>query len=292
MLHVQGKLGVSERRACQLLLQPRSTQRHQPTQRDDENQLTHAIIRLACDYGRYGYRRITALLRAEGWCVNHKRVARIWRQEGLKVPKKQPKKRRLWLNDGSCIRLRPSWKHHVWAYDFVQDRTRDGRSFRMLTVIDEYRRECLAIEVKRRLKSDDVVDVLGKLFLEHGLPDHIRSDNGPEFTANQVKQWLEKMEVKPTYIEPGSPWENGYNESFNGKLRDELLDCELFDTLYEAQVLIEHWRVHYNTIRPHSALGYHPPAPQTILPNSAQKTYNTTQPFLIKSIKPNQRLNL
>ena len=182
---------------------------------------------------------------------------------------KQPKKGRLWLNDGSCIRLRPSWKDHVWAYDFVHDRTKDGKAFRMLTIIDEYTRECLAIVTKRKLKSGDVLEALENLFIDRGIPDHIRSDNGAEFTAKAVRSWLEKMEVKPTYIEPASPWENGYNESFNGKLRDELLDRDLFDTLQEAQVLIERWRVHYNTKRPHSALGYRPPAPQTILQNHA-----------------------
>lgn len=289
MDHVTQKLGVSERRACKLIKQPRSTQRREPVKRDDEDALTKATIRLACEYGRYGYRRITALLRAEGWHVNHKRVERIWRCEGLKVPMKQPKKGRLWLNDGSCVRLRPSWKNHVWAYDFVHDRTKDGRAFRMLTVIDEYSKECLAITTKRKLKSGDVLETLENLFIDHGMPDHIRSDNGAEFTAIAVRDWLEKMEVKPTYIEPGSPWENGYNESFNGKLRDELLDRELFDTLHEAQVLIERWRVHYNTKRPHSALGYRPPAPQTILPKPCDMAYATHQPYhMAYTLKPNQ----
>lgn len=289
MDHVTGKLGVSQRRACAVIKQARSTQRREPIKRDDEDALTEAIIRLASEYGRYGYRRITAMLRAEGWDVNHKRVWRIWRREGLKVPMKQPKRGRLWLNDGSCIRLRPSWKHHVWAYDFVHDRTKDGRAFRMLTVIDEYSRECLAIVTKRKLKSGDVLEALGNLFIDRGIPDHIRSDNGAEFTATAVREWLEKMEVKPTYIEPGSPWENGYNESFNGKLRDELLDRELFDTLHEAQVLIERWRVHYNTKRPHSALGYRPPAPQTILPKPCDMSYAALEPYhMANALKQNQ----
>ena len=226
--------------------------------------MTSAIIRLASLYGRYGYRRITALLRTEGWYVNHKRVERIWRREGLKVPTKQPRRGRLWLNDGSCIRLRPCWRNHVWAYDFVQARTHDGRAFRMLTVIDEFSRECLAIEVSRRLRSDDVLHVLTDLFVRHGPPDHIRSDNGSEFTAKAVRDWLSRIGVKTLYIEPGSPWENGYNESFNGKLGDELLKREIFYSLKEAKVLIEQWRHHYNTIRPHSALGYRPPAPEAI----------------------------
>jgi len=259
---------VSERRACQVLGQSRTSQRYQAITLPDEGPLTAAIIRLASQYGRYGYRRITALLRAEGWCVNHKRVERIWRREGLKVPQKQPKRGRLWLNDGSCIRLRPSWRHHVWAYDFVQGRTHDGRAFRMLTVIDEYSRECLAIEVARRLRSDDVLQVLADLFVRHGAPDHIRSDNGSEFTAQAVRDWLRRVDVKTLYIEPGSPWENGYNESFNGKLRDELLNGEIFYSLKEAQVMIERWRRHYNTVRPHSALGYRPPAPEAILPHA------------------------
>ncbi len=255
---------MSERRACRVLGQSRTTQRYQPIVADDEAPLTAAIIRLAGQYGRYGYRRIVALLRAEGWRVNHKRVERVWRREGLKVPAKQPKRGRLWLNDGSCIRLRPSWRGHVWAYDFVQARTHDGKAFRMLTVIDEFTRECHAIEVARRLRHDDVLTCLTALFTHYGPPGHIRSDNGSEFTASAVREWLPRVGVKTLYIEPGSPWENGYNESFNGKLRDELLNGEIFYTLKEAKVLIEQWRNHYNTIRPHSAIGYRPPVPQTV----------------------------
>ncbi len=256
---------MTERRACQVLGQPRSTQRYEPLVADDEGPLTAAIIRLAGQYGRYGYRRVTALLRNEGWQVNHKRVERIWRREGLKVPAKQPKRGRLWLNDGSCIRLRPSWRNHVWAYDFVQARTHNGKAFRMLTVIDEFTRECLAIEVARTLRHDDVLACLTELFTGRGPPGHIRSDNGAEFTATAVREWLPRVGVKTLYIEPGSPWENGYNESFNGKLRDELLNGENFYSLRQAQVIIEAWRRHYNTIRPHSALGYRPPAPEAIL---------------------------
>lgn len=253
---------VSQRRACKLLGQPRATQRYLPSVRDDEAPLTRRIIELASMFGRYGYRRITALLRREGWWVNHKRVERIWRREGLKVPKKQPKRGRLWMNDGSCVRLRPTHKDHVWAYDFVHGRTRDGRSFRMLAIIDEFTRECLAIDVARQLKHDDVLEQLAWLMATRGVPDHIRSDNGSEFTAKAVRSWLKRVGVKTLYIEPGSPWENGYIESFNGKLADELLEREVFDTLHEAKVLIERWRVQYNTIRPHSALGYRPPAPE------------------------------
>ena len=227
-------------------------------------------------------RIVVSGLRGEGWYVNHKRVERIWRREGLKVPAKQPKRGRLWLNDGSCIRLRPNWPHHVWAYDFVMARTHDGRAFRMLTIIDEYTRECLAIDVARWLRSDDVLYRLAALFVDRGPPDHIRSDNGAEFTATAVREWLARVGVKTLYIEPGSPWENGYNESFNGKLRDELLNGEIFHSLKEAQVLIERWRQHYNTVRPHSALGYRPPAPVTITPN------RTDPPCAMDGLQPDQ----
>ncbi len=233
---------------------------------DDEAALTATITDLARQFGRYGYRRITALLRAEGWHTNHKRVERIWRAEGLKVPQRQPKRGRLWLNDGSCVRLRPDRPNHVWAYDFVEDRTRDGRKFRTLNVVDEFTREALAIRVGRQLKATDVIDVLADLFIARGTPAHIRSDNGPEFAAIAVKGWITGVGAKTAYIEPGSPWENGYVESFNGKFRDELLSCEIFNTLAEAKVLIEQWRVHYNTARPHSSLGYRPPAPEVIVP--------------------------
>jgi putative transposase len=224
------------------------------------------LVELASQYGRYGYRRITALMRQEGWPVNHKRVERIWRQEGLKVARKQPKRGRLWLADGSCIRLRPEHKDHVWSYDFMVARTSDGRAFRLLAILDEYSRECLAILVARHITSQDVVDQLFSLFLLRGIPEHIRSDNGPEFTARAVRDWLQRLGVKTLFIEPGSPWENGYIESFNGKLRDELLNTEVFTTLLEAQVLIERWRKHYNQVRPHSALGYRPPAPEAVQP--------------------------
>jgi len=238
------------------------------------------IVRLASRYGRYGYRRITALLRNDGWGVNHKRVERIWRQEGLKVPKRQPKRGRLWLNDGSCVRLRPTHRNHVWSYDFVSERTHDGRPLKILTLIDEYSRECLALLVERHITSDDVLYCLGDLFIRHGIPEHIRSDNGPEFTAKVVRQWLGSVGVKTLFIEPGSPWENGYNESFNGKLRDEVLNREVFSTLKEAKVVIENWRQEYNTVRPHSSLNGLPPAPEAILPFSFQPpqlTRNSSQ---------------
>jgi len=246
--------------------QARATQRCSDGIIDEEVRLVARIIELASQYGRYGYRRITALLRQEGWKVNHKRVERIWRQEGLKVPQKQPKRRRLWLNDGSCVRLRPEYKDHVWSYDFVTARTGDGRPFRILTILDEYTRECLAILVERRISSQDVIDKLFDLFVFRDIPEHIRSDNGPEFTAKVIRGWLSRLGVKTLFIEPGSPWENGYIESFNGKLRDELIDREIFTTLLEAKVLIESWRKEYNHVRPHSSLGYRPPAPEAIQP--------------------------
>jgi len=202
------------------------------------------------------------MLQGESWQVNHKRVERIWRKEGLKVPQKQPKRGRLWLNDGSCIRLRPEYKDHVWSYDFVMVRTAEGIAFRILAVLDEYTRECLAILVKRHIKSRDVIDILFELFIFRGVPEHIRSDNGPEFTSKDIRKWLSRLGVKTLFIEPGSPWENGYIESFNGKLRDELLNREVFYTLAEAKVLIEQWRKEYNQIRPHSALHYRPPTPE------------------------------
>jgi len=254
-----------------VLDQTRSTQRRELSPPSDEKQLTHDIVELATKYGRYGYRRITALLHDNlDWKVNHKRVERIWRREGLKVPKKQPKRGRLWLNDGSCIRLRPEYKDHVWSYDFMIGRTADGKAFKILNIIDEYTRECLAIRVNRKIKADDVIDQLYNLFVFRGVPEHIRSDNGPEFTAKVVRNWLAGLGVKTLFIEPGSPWENGYIESFNGKMRDELLNREIFTTLEEAKILIEQWRREYNQVRPHSAKNNKPPAPEAILARTAK----------------------
>jgi putative transposase len=226
--HVIAELGVSERRACRALGQYRSTQRRIPTKPDDEAALTADIIELARQYGRYGYRRITALLRRAGWAVNKKRVERIWRCEGLKVPAKQPKRGRLWLNDGSCLRLRPERPNHVWSYDFLADRTHDGKAFRMLCIIDEFTRESLAIRIARNLKSIDVIEALADLFILRDIPAHIRSDNGPEFVALALREWIAAVAAKAAYIEPRSPWENGYCESFNGKQRDELLNGGMF----------------------------------------------------------------
>jgi transposase InsO family protein len=243
----------------------RGTQRYIPTQRDDEDRLTRAIIELASQYGRYGYRRITVLLQEAGWNVGRDRVERIWRREGLKVPQKQKPRAKRWLNDGSCVRLRAERKNHVWSYDFVSAMTHDGRTLRLLNLIDEYTREFLVIRVERRLNSYDVIETLAEAMLQHGIPEYIRSDNGPEFIAKKLRKWLSEVGAKTLYIEPGSPWENGYCESFNGKLKDECLKGEILYSLQEARVVIEQWRVQYNTVRPHSSLGYRPPAPLTIL---------------------------
>jgi transposase InsO family protein len=258
-------LQISERRACTALGQHRSTQRKRPRGRADAEQLTSDVIELARRYGRYGYRKIAALLRQAGWLVSDTRVECVWRREGLKVPQKQPKRGRLWLTDGSCIRLRPERSNHVWSYDFVEDRTHDGRKYRMLNVIDEFTHECLVIRVNRKLKAIDVIDVLSDLFILRGVPGHIRSDNGPEFVARAVQEWVAAVGAQTAYIEPGSPWENGFVESFNARLRDELLNGEIFYTLREAQIIIESWRRHYNAVRPHASIGYKPPAPEVFV---------------------------
>lgn len=237
-------MDISERRACAALGQHRSTQRKVPQGLEDEQRLRADIIE-----------------------VNDKRVERIWRQEGLKVPYKQPKRGRLWLNDGSCIRLRATHRNHVWSYDFVEDRTHEGKKYRMLNMVDEFTHECIAIKIKRRLNSMDVIDLLSDLFILRGIPEHIRSDNGPEFIAKAVRQWITAVGAKTAYIAPGSPWENGFIESLNIKLSDELLNGEIFYSLQEAQVIIESWLRHYNALRPHASLGYLPPAPAVFIPN-------------------------
>lgn len=253
----------SERRICRALGIQRSSIRYIPEPRSDEGPLRADVVRLAAQYGRYGYRRVTALLWQEGWKISPSRVERIWKQEGLKVPQKQPKRGRLWLNDGSCVRLRATHKNHVWSWDFVMDRTDDGRVIKILTLIDEYTKEALAVYPARRIRANDVIDILADVMVERGIPEYLRSDNGPEMIAKVLRNWLARVGTKTAYIMPGSPWENGYCERFNGKLRNELLDGEIFYTLREAQVIIEQWRWHYNRIRPHSALGYRPPAPET-----------------------------
>lgn len=264
---VMKELKVSERRACKTIGQIRSTQRYEPLPNPAQEKLEARVIALASEYGRYGYRQITDLLNLEGFEVGKDRVFSIWQREGLKVPQRQPKKSRLWLNDGSTIRLRPEYRNHVWSYDFVSDQTHDGRKFKILNILDEYTIECLASFVARRIRSQDVILILADLFLRHGIPKHIRSDNGPEFIAIKLVTWMKKLEIQPLFIQPGSPWENGYCESFNGKMRYELLNGEIFYSLLEAKILIERWRIHYNTKRPHSSLGGRPPAPESFQPS-------------------------
>lgn len=253
------QLKVSERLACRVVGQLRTTQRYQKIVDPGRELLRKRIVELASEYGRYGYKTITSFLQLEGFEVGRDRVFTIWQDEGLQVPQKQPKRARLWLKDGSCIRLRPAHRNHVWSYDFVSEQTRDGRKFRILNIIDEFSRECLASFVARRIRSQDVILILADLFIQHGIPEHIRSDNGPEFIARILLKWFKDLEVKPLFIAKGSPWENGYCESFNGKMRYQLLDGEIFYTLFEAQVIIERWRRHYNEVRPHSSLGGRPP---------------------------------
>jgi len=263
-----------------------------PPGRDDEERLTADIVELARQYGRYGYRKIAELLRSTaGWVVNDKRFERIWRREGLKVPSKQPKRGRLWLNDGSCIRLRAERANHVWSYDFVEDRTHEGRKYRMLNIVDEFTHECLAIRIDRRLKSADVIDVLSDLFILRGVPEHIRSDNGPEFVAKAVQGWIAAVGAKTADIAPGSPWENGFIESFNPRLRDELLDGEIFYSLQEARIVIESWRRHYNIVRPHQSLGYKPPAPEAFLSTIAARTALQPRPATPPALVPSPSMN-
>ena len=264
---VMRELNVSERRACKTIGQIRSTQRYKAVEDPEQKSLKSRVIELATEYGRYGYRQVTNLLNEEGWNAGPDRVYTIWRQEGLKVPHKQPKRARLWLADGSCIRHRPEHPNHVWSYDFVSEQTHDGRKFKILNIIDEFTRECLASHVARRIRSQDVILILAELFLKKGCPKFIRSDNGPEFIAKKLVEWMKKLEVQPLFIQPGSPWENGYCESFNGKMRYEFLNGEIFYSLLEARILTERWRTHYNTKRPHSSLGGRPPAPESFQPN-------------------------
>lgn len=237
--------------------------RYTPVKREDEDDIRALVIYLATNFGRAGYRQVADMARNAGVTINHKRVARIWREEGLKLPKKQVKKRRIWLGNGSCMRLKATHRNHVWSYDFVEDRTHDGRKVRILNIIDEYTHECLASIPRRHFKGKDVIEVLADLMLIHGCPEFIRSDNGPEFIATALRKWLDDVGVKCAFIEPGSPWENGFIESFNARMRDEFLNGELFGNLHEAQVLTKRWVSYYNEIRPHSSLDGRPPAPQS-----------------------------
>ena len=232
--------------------------------KDNEEELRLAMIKLAKRYGRYGYRKIAALLRMEGWAVNHKKVERLWREEGLQLPKRHKKRRRLYHKDSSLIRLRPQYQNHIWSVDFVHDKLSSGRSYKMLTVLDEYTRQALCVEVKPRIGSADVLEALYPLLLKHGKPEYIRSDNGSEFIATALQIWLRKVGIKPIQIYPGSPWENGYNERFNGTLRHEVLNAEWFTSVEQVQIVINMWLKQYNHIRPHQSLNMRPPVPETL----------------------------
>jgi putative transposase len=262
VIHVQKTFELSERRACQAIDQPRSTQRYVRQRAGIDSALSCRMGELSRENPRYGYRRVWALLRREGWEVNKKRVLRLWREQGLKVPKKQHKSRRLGVgsSENGVSKRRAEYPGHVWSYDFAMDSTEEGRRLKVMPVVDEYTRECLSLEGERSIKALGVIDTLRRLFIERGEPDYIRSDNGPEFIAEALKKWLAVSGVKTLYIEPGSPWENAYSETFISRMRDELLERELFANLKEAQVLLEDYRDHYNHHRPHGALGYLTPA--------------------------------
>jgi len=260
---------VAERRACRVLNVNRTAYRYEPVKLPDEDEIRTKVIDTACNFGRVGYRMVTHMMRNSGININHKRVERIWREEGLKLPQKQTKKRRIWLNDGSCIRLRAEHKNHVWSYDFVEDKTYDGRKIRILNIIDECTHQCLASVPRRSWRNNDVIELLADLMFIHGTPEYLRSDNGSEFTAKKIRKWLESIGIITAYIEPGSPWENGFVESFNARMRDEFLNGELFGNMFEAQVLIKRWVHYYNKQRPHSSLKGRPPASQAFVPLSA-----------------------
>lgn len=265
MTHVRATLQptdprVSERRVCRVLNQPRSTQRYAAIPRDGDESLVRRMHELVRRHPRRGCRMIWGMLRLEGWRVNRKRVHRLWRQEGLKVPGKQHKRRRLGHSDHGILRRRPERKDHVWAIDFIHDTDARGGALKWLSVVDEFTRECLALEVNRSMTAGGVADVLIGLFTTRGIPDHIRSDNGPEFIATTLRRLAELTGVENVYIAPGSPWENGYAESFHGRLRDELLNAEVFTDVRDARALASSWKNEYNHHRPHSSLGYVPPA--------------------------------
>jgi len=230
----------------------------------EEDALRLALVRLAKQYGRYGYRKIAQLLRIEGWHVNHKKVERLWREEGLQLPNRHKKRKRLYHKDSSIIRLRPTHPNHIWSIDFVHDKLSNGRSYKMLTVLDEYTRQALCVTVRTKMGSAEVLEALYPLLLQHGKPAYLRSDNGPEFIAAPLQEWLVRVGIKPIQIYPGSPWENGYNERFNGTLRNEVLNAEWFATTKQAQIVINQWLRQYNHIRPHQALNMRPPVPETL----------------------------
>jgi transposase InsO family protein len=264
VIHTRQKLDTSERRTCRVLGLARSTLQYKPVPKDDDDALRLALIKLAKQYGRYGYRKIAKLLRIEGWQVNHKKVERLWREEGLQLPHRHKRRKRLYHKDSSIIRLRPTHRNHVWSVDLVHDRLSNGRPYKMLTVLDEYTRQALGVAVRTRMRSSEVLEALYPLLLKHEKPEYIRSDNGPEFTAAPFKKWLTRVGIKPIQIYPGSPWENGYNERFNGTLRSEVLNAEWFTTTEQAQIVIDLWLKQYNHFRPHQALNMRPPVPETL----------------------------
>lgn len=250
------KFAASERRACRVLGQARSSQRRKSKPRDDEAALVKRMRELVGQRPRFGYRRIAALLKREGWRANPKRVYRLWRQEGFKVPRKKRKRRSLGVSANACHCRRAERKDHVWTWDFVFDRTTRGGALKWLSVVDEFTRECLTLKVARNVTSEDVIDALAELFAMRGVPRHIRSDNGPEFIAHAIQRWLEQVDVQTLYVAPGSPWENGYAESFHSRLRDEFLALEEFENVAAARKLTTTWKDDYNHHRPHSSLGY------------------------------------
>jgi len=256
---LQARFAVSERRACQALDQPRSSQRYAPTPRTDEVPLTKRMLELVRQRPRFGYRRIGRLLQAEGWQAGLGRVFRLWRKEGLKVPQKKRKRRRLGVGANACDKRRAMAMNDVWAWDFVFDRTTSGSAIKWLSIVDEHTRECLALKPARSITSNDVIDTLAELFAMRGVPKHIRSDNGPEFAAKKIGLWLRQVEVETMYIEPGSPWQNGYAESFHSRFRDEFLAVEEFESLAAARRLTNAWKEDYNHVRPHGSLDYRTP---------------------------------
>jgi putative transposase len=257
---LQKQFAISERRACRVSGQPRSCQRYAAKPRGDESALVKRMLQFVRQRPRFGYRRIAALLRCEAWRASDTRVWRLWRREGLKVPRKKRKRRRLGKSENGCHRRRAEHRNHVWCWDFVFDRTTSGSTLKWLSIVDEYTRECLALKVDRSITSEDVIDTLAELFAMHGVPRHIRSDNGPEFIARAIQRWTKQLSIETLYIEPGCPWENGYAESFHSRLRDELLATEVFESLAAARKLTQAWRDDYNHYRPHSSLGYVTPA--------------------------------
>ena len=257
--------------------QPRSSQRYQATPPDGEAALLKQILKLVRRHPRFGYRRNGRMIQAAGWKVNLKRVYRLWRREGLKVPRKQRKKRSLGTGANACHRRRAERKNHVWCWDFIFDRTETGTTLKWLTILDEYTRECLTLKVDRHITSENVIDVLAELFKTHGVPEHIRSDNGSEFVANAIRNWLKQLGVETLYIEPGSPWENGYAESFHSRVRDEFMNCEIFENLKSARKQTAAWKEHYNEVRPHSSLGYRTPREFSQHCSSSRRTTSAFQ---------------